>query len=50
MGRRVRILHLIDNLDLGGAQTVLFSCLTQADPKYEIILASLHANRNALFW
>jgi glycosyltransferase involved in cell wall biosynthesis len=50
MGRRIRILHLIDNLDLGGAQTVLFSCLTQADPKYEIILASLHANRNALFW
>jgi glycosyltransferase involved in cell wall biosynthesis len=50
MGRRIRILHLIDNLELGGAQTVLFSCLTQADPKYEIILASLHANRNALFW
>jgi glycosyltransferase involved in cell wall biosynthesis len=50
MERRIRILHLIDNLDLGGAQTVLFSCLAQADPKYEIILASLHANRNALFW
>src|SRR3981081_1891912 len=50
MGRRIRILHLIDNLELGGAQTVLFSCLTQADPKYEITLASLHANRNALFW
>jgi glycosyltransferase involved in cell wall biosynthesis len=50
MERHIRILHLIDNLDLGGAQTVLFSCLTHADPKYEIVLASLHANRNALFW
>jgi glycosyltransferase involved in cell wall biosynthesis len=50
MARRIRILHLIDNLDLGGAQTVLFSCLSQASPKYEIVLASLHANRNALFW
>jgi glycosyltransferase involved in cell wall biosynthesis len=50
MTRRIRILHLIDNLDLGGAQTVLFSCLTQASSKYEIVLASLHANRKALFW
>ena len=50
MERRIRILHLIDNLDLGGAQTVLFNCLTYADSKYEIVLASLHANRNALFW
>jgi glycosyltransferase involved in cell wall biosynthesis len=50
MARRIRILHLIDNLDLGGAQTVLCSCLTQANPKYEIVLASLHANRRALFW
>jgi glycosyltransferase involved in cell wall biosynthesis len=50
MARRIRILHLIDNLDLGGAQMVLFSCLTQASPKYEIVLASLHANRKALFW
>src|SRR5260370_20165299 len=50
MDRRTRILHLIDNLDLGGAQTVLFSCLAHADPKFEIVLASLHANRKALFW
>jgi glycosyltransferase involved in cell wall biosynthesis len=50
MDRRIRVLHLIDNLDLGGAQTVLFNCLAYADPKYEIVLASLHANRNALFW
>ncbi|HEX3446484.1 MAG TPA: glycosyltransferase family 4 protein [Chthoniobacterales bacterium] len=50
MARRIRVLHLIDNLDLGGAQTVLFSCLTQASPNYEIVLASLHANRNVLFW
>ena len=50
MERRIRILHLIDSLDLGGAQTVLFNCLPHADPKYEIVLASLHANENALFW
>jgi glycosyltransferase involved in cell wall biosynthesis len=50
MERRIRVLHLIDNLDLGGAQTVLFNCLGYADPKYEIVLASLHANRKALFW
>lgn len=50
MERRIRILHLIDNLDLGGAQTVLFNCLPYADPKYEIVLASLHGNRTALFW
>jgi glycosyltransferase involved in cell wall biosynthesis len=50
MARRIRILHLIDNLDLGGAQTVLLSCLAQTSPKYEIVLASLHANRKALFW
>ncbi len=50
MERRIRVLHLIDNLGLGGAQTVLFNCLTYADPKYEIILASLHGNRKALFW
>jgi glycosyltransferase involved in cell wall biosynthesis len=50
MERRIRVLHLIDNLDLGGAQTVLFSCLTYAGPKYEIVLASLHANRKTLFW
>jgi glycosyltransferase involved in cell wall biosynthesis len=50
MERRIRVLHLIDNLDLGGAQTVLFSCLTSADPKYEIVLASLHANPKTLFW
>jgi L-malate glycosyltransferase len=50
MERRIRILHLIDNLNLGGAQTVLFSCLTHASPRYEVVLASLHANRNALFW
>jgi glycosyltransferase involved in cell wall biosynthesis len=50
MDRRIRILYLIDSLDLGGAQTVLFNCLTYADPKYEIVLASLHANRSALFW
>jgi glycosyltransferase involved in cell wall biosynthesis len=48
--RRVRVLYLIDSLSMGGAQTVLFNCLTYADPKYEIVLASLHANRNALFW
>jgi glycosyltransferase involved in cell wall biosynthesis len=50
MERRIRVLHLIDNLDLGGAQTVLFSCLAYANPKYEIVLASLHGNRNTLFW
>src|SRR5260370_12074712 len=49
MERRIRVLHLIDNLGLGGAQPVLFNCLTYADPKYEIVLASLDGNRKALF-
>jgi glycosyltransferase involved in cell wall biosynthesis len=50
MERRIRVLHLVDNLDLGGAQTVLFNCIPYADRKYEIVLATLHGNRNALFW
>lgn len=50
MKRRIRVLHLIDNLDLGGAQTVLFGCLENYDrDRFELSLASLHANERTIF-
>ncbi|HEV3209061.1 MAG TPA: glycosyltransferase family 4 protein [Chthoniobacterales bacterium] len=51
MDRKIRVLHLIDNLDLGGAQTVLFGLLEYFDRnRFEILLASMHANRKSLFF
>jgi glycosyltransferase involved in cell wall biosynthesis len=51
MNRRIRVLHLIDNLDLGGAQTVLFGLLEYFDRnRFEIVLAVMHANRKSLFF
>jgi glycosyltransferase involved in cell wall biosynthesis len=50
MNRRLRVLHLIDNLDLGGAQTVVFGLLEYFDKsRFEIVLAAMHANRKSLF-
>jgi glycosyltransferase involved in cell wall biosynthesis len=51
MKRRTRVLHLIDNLDLGGAQTALFAFLEHVDhERFEVVLASMHANRNSIFF
>jgi glycosyltransferase involved in cell wall biosynthesis len=51
MDRKIRVLHLIDNLDLGGAQTVLFGLLEYFDrSRFEIVLAAMHANRKSLFF
>ena len=50
MKRKIRVLHLIDNLDLGGAQTVLFGCLENYDrDRFELSLAALHANARTVF-
>jgi glycosyltransferase involved in cell wall biosynthesis len=51
MSRRVRVLHLIDNLDLGGAQNVVFGLLEYFDRnRFEIVLATMHANRKSLYF
>jgi L-malate glycosyltransferase len=51
MNRRIRVLHLIDNLDLGGAQTVLFGMLGCFDrSRFEIVLAAMHAHQGSIFF
>ncbi len=51
MSRRIRVLHLIDNLDLGGAQTVLFGMLECFDQsRFEVVLAAMHAHRGSIFF
>jgi glycosyltransferase involved in cell wall biosynthesis len=48
---KIRVLHLIDNLDLGGAQTAIFSFLEDFDrERFDVVLASMHANRESLFF
>ncbi len=49
MDRRIRVLHLIDSLELGGAQTVLLNWFSLADERFELSLAALHANDQSLF-
>jgi glycosyltransferase involved in cell wall biosynthesis len=50
-GRRIRVLHLIDNLDLGGAQNVLFGMLECFDrSRFEIVLATMHAHQGSIFF
>jgi glycosyltransferase involved in cell wall biosynthesis len=51
MNRRIRVLHLIDNLDLGGAQTVLFGMLECFDcTRFEVVLAAMHAHPGSIFF
>jgi L-malate glycosyltransferase len=48
---RIRVLHLIDSLELGGAQTALVAWLTSHDrSKFEVDLASMHGTRKSLFY
>jgi L-malate glycosyltransferase len=49
--RRVRVLHLIDSLDLGGAQTALFAWLQSHDrSRFEVHLAAMHGTTKSLFF
>ncbi len=49
--RRIRVLHLIDSLDLGGAQTALFALLQAHDrSRFEVHLASIHGTPKSLFY
>jgi glycosyltransferase involved in cell wall biosynthesis len=48
---RIRVLHLIDSLELGGAQTALLAWLTSHDrSRFEVHLASMHGTRKSLFY
>jgi glycosyltransferase involved in cell wall biosynthesis len=48
--RKIRVLHLIDSLDLGGAQTLLLECLPRFNRDvYDLTLATFHANQRTLF-
>jgi L-malate glycosyltransferase len=49
--KRIRVLHLIDSLELGGAQTVLLAWLSSHDrTRFEVHLASMHGTRKSLFY
>jgi L-malate glycosyltransferase len=50
-GRRIRVLHLIDSLDLGGAQTAILAWLQVHDRgRFEVHLASMHGTPKSLFY
>jgi glycosyltransferase involved in cell wall biosynthesis len=47
---RIKVLHLIDSFDLGGAQTALFNWLEYHDrAKFAVELATFHADEQSLF-
>jgi L-malate glycosyltransferase len=49
--RRIRVLHLIDSLDLGGAQTAILAWLQVHDrDRFEVRLASMHGSPKSLFY
>ena len=49
--RRVRVLHLIDSLDLGGAQTALLAWLEAHDrSRFEVHFAAMHGTPKSLFY
>ncbi len=51
LGRKIRVLHLIDSLDLGGAQTALFAWLNEHDrSRFDVHLASIHGTSESLFY
>ena len=50
MQRRIRVLHLIDSFDLGGAQTVIYQFLQHRDRnKVDLVLAACHGNARSVF-
>jgi L-malate glycosyltransferase len=47
----IRVLHLIDSLELGGAQTALLAWLASHDrSRFEVHLASIHGTRKSLYY
>lgn len=49
--RKIRVLHLIDSLELGGAQTALFAWLQEHDrSSFEVHLAAMHGTSSSLFY
>jgi L-malate glycosyltransferase len=49
--RKIRVLHLIDSLELGGAQTALFAWLQEHDRSvFEVHLAAMHGTSKSLFY
>src|SRR6201995_192227 len=49
--RRIRVLHLIDSLDLGGAQTAILAWLQVHDrDRFEVCLASMHCSPKSLVY
>jgi glycosyltransferase involved in cell wall biosynthesis len=50
MERKIRVLHLIDSFDLGGAQTAICQFLERRDPdKVDLVLAACHGNDRSVF-
>jgi len=49
--RRIRVLHLIDSLELGGGQTALFAWLKEHDRRrFDVHLASIHGTSESFFY
>ena len=49
--RKIRVLHLIDSLELGGAQTALLALLQTYDRgKFSVRIAAMHGSRKSLYW
>src|SRR6476620_8859983 len=49
--KRIRVLHLIDSLDLGGAQTAILAWLQAHDrSRFEVHLASMHGTPQSLYY
>ena len=49
--QRIRVLHLIDSLELGGAQTALLAWLQSRDrERFDVHVAAMHANPSSLFY
>jgi len=49
--RRIRVLHLIDSLDLGGAQTAILALFQAHDRRrFKVHLASMHGTPKSLFY
>src|ERR1700742_572554 len=49
--RKIRVLHLIDSLDLGGAQTAILAWLQVHDrSRFEVHLASMHGTPRSLYY
>jgi L-malate glycosyltransferase len=49
--QRIRVLHLIDSLELGGAQTALLAWLqSHGRERFDVHVAAMHANPSSLFY